>query len=139
MTLWIFKNFCHLKWCIVVSHHGFLHFPNTQYCRTPFHASISNSYTFFVELPNLLPIWDKRRSSYYIVVSILYIFRIQVLYQMSDLQTFSPSLWLLFLIFLMVSFEEQRFSIWMKFSSFFSVGIHAFAVISKKYLSKPKS
>lgn len=68
-------------------------------------------------------------------VRILYIFQVQIFYQIRDLHIFSPSLKLLFT----GSSEEQKLFLLMKSNlSFFSFMDHAFGIISKKLLSNLK-
>ena len=64
---------------------------------------------------NLLPIFSW--AVYLLIIELwnfIYIFWIQVLYHVYVLQIFPPSLFLVFLIFLMMSFEGQKFLILMK-------------------------
>ena len=45
----------------------------------------------------------------YWVVKIFYIFRIQIIYQIYDIWILFPTLWLIFLIFLMITFKALKF------------------------------
>ena len=60
-------------------------------------------------------------------------------YNTYDLQIFSPFLYIVFLVFLIISFESQKIDILMKSNLFtFSFALLAFGVKSKNPLPNPR-
>lgn len=93
------KIFIYSSRCALVYHHSFnLHFPNNYWCWVSFHVFFRHSCILFVELT----FSHLGRVMVFLLLSLnsLYIFWItSTLYQMYELQIFSPNVWLPLLIF----------------------------------------
>lgn len=122
-------------------HYSFnLHFSVDWWWWTSFHLLIIHLYNLFDKMSFQIFCLFLKWFNLFLILRVLYIFWLQVLYLICDPQIFVFSIYHLSFIFLIVSFDEQKFLVLMKSNlSFFSLVDGAFSVIPNKSLPTPKS